>query len=380
MPYNRFLIRMGVFSLTIFILSILLHKQLAYIFLNNIALNSLIVGVLLFGVAYSFRQIFKLKPEYAFIKAQTTNNPRHLQRRPQYLSSLITLLEKSKTLSTPTLRIVLDSLDARLHESRDIGRYLVGLLIFLGLLGTFWGLSLTIKSIADVISALPAGESAQVGAFLSQLKGDLKVPLAGMGVAFSSSLFGLAGSLILGFLELQSNQARNQFYNHAEEWLSTKVLSASLSNISQDALQNPSYVQALLGQISENLESLQTTVSKTEDERHILNKNLTHLTEKLSVLGDQRSTEKSLLLKVAEGIVDFQQNLKGFSEKLEAASFGLDEASQGHIRNLDTSLNQLLEVTQTNHTTLGRDLKNEIRVLTKTLTGLAQEDRIRNTG
>jgi hypothetical protein len=117
------------------------------------------------------------------------------------------------------MRSILDSIASRLDESRETTRYLVGLLIFLGLLGTFWGLLLTTSSVGQTISALNT-EGKDTATVFQELKTGLEAPLRGMGTAFSASLFGLAGSLILGFLDLQAGQAQTRFYNELEEWLS----------------------------------------------------------------------------------------------------------------------------------------------------------------
>jgi hypothetical protein len=123
-------------------------------------------------------------------------------------------------ISTQTMRSILDSIQMRLDEDRELSRYLVSLLIFLGLLGTFWGLLQTVTAVADTIRDLNVS-SANTGVIFEDLKAGLAAPLGGMGTAFSSSLFGLSGSLILGFLDLQAGQAQNMFYNDLEDWLST---------------------------------------------------------------------------------------------------------------------------------------------------------------
>ena len=141
---------------------------------------------------------------------------------PRLLGPMATLLRnrQSALISPQSMRSMLDSMSSRFDESRDLSRYLVGLLIFLGLLGTFWGLLTTVSSIGDAINALDVS-STQSGTVFEGLKEGLKGPLGGMGLSFSSSMFGLAGSLVLGFLDLKASQAQNRFYNDLEDWLST---------------------------------------------------------------------------------------------------------------------------------------------------------------
>ena len=192
------------------------------------------------------------------------------------------------------MRHLLDSISARLDENRDISRYLIGLLIFLGLLGTFWGLTETIGAVGRVITGLSVGEGDLVAVF-DELKAGLAAPLGGMGTAFSASLFGLAGSLILGFLDLQATQAQNSFYNELEEWLSglTRLTSAD-ARPRRQRRSIPAYVQGMLEQTAENLDNLQRTVARRGGPATV-HAGLIALTERLSSLGDQIATEQALL-------------------------------------------------------------------------------------
>ena len=182
-----------------------------------------------------------------------------------------------------SVRYLLDSISARLDESRDISRYQIGLLIFLGLLGTFWGLLETIGSVSEVINGLSVGEGDLVTMF-DELKAGLAAPMGGMGTAFGSSLFGLAGSLVLGFLDLQANQAQNSFYNEVEEWLSglTRLSGARAAVQRLGDVSIPAYVQALLEQTAENLEGLQRSVARSEENQPTVHSGLIALTERLS--------------------------------------------------------------------------------------------------
>jgi hypothetical protein len=218
------LVRMLVFTLVVGIVLVVLYPFMERAFRANVALNSVIIAALLFGIFYTFRMVWRLWPEVNWVNHFRIADPGlEIPYRPVLLAPMATMLRdrQGRTVLTPlSMRSMLDSLAARLDESRDISRYLVGLLIFLGLLGTFWGLLETVSSISDAIRALDIS-STQSSTVFEELKSGLQAPLAGMGLSFSSSLFGLAGSLILGFLELQASQAQNRFYNETENWLSS---------------------------------------------------------------------------------------------------------------------------------------------------------------
>jgi hypothetical protein len=221
-----FLVRMLVFLVLCALVMVVLYRQIITAFFANPGLNALIGLVLLIGIILSFRQVVRLYPEVAWVNNFRIADPGlALDRHPVLLAPMAAILggERSgrMSISQQTMRHLLDSIATRLDEARDISRYMTGLLVFLGLLGTFWGLIETVGSVGKVIDGLKVGGDA--GALFDTLKEGLAAPLGGMGISFSSSLFGLAGSLILGFLDLQSSQAQNRFYTDLEDWLATTV-------------------------------------------------------------------------------------------------------------------------------------------------------------
>ncbi len=222
-PPGVFLLRMTIFLTLVGFLAAILFDQLRGAFLNNPGLNGLIVGTLALGIVYAYRQVFRLYPEIRWINAFRISDPGlSISARPVLLAPMATMLRDrtgTLSLSTAAMRSFMGSIGSRLDEARDTGRYMVGLLVFLGLLGTFWGLLETILSVGHAIDSLDSKASDNVQLF-SDLKAGLAAPLKGMGTAFSSSLLGLSGSLVLGFLELQASHAHNRFYNELEEWLS----------------------------------------------------------------------------------------------------------------------------------------------------------------
>src|SRR5499433_4303192 len=220
-----FLIRMLVFVILVGLVGFVLHKQIEVAFMANPGLNALILGVGAIGIVLSLRQVLRLYPEIAWVNNFRLADPGLAVDRPPVLLAPMAAILGSRVgrmaMSPQLMRGILDSIATRLDEARDISRYMTGLLVFLGLLGTFWGLIETVGSVGKVIEGLKVGSDA--GALFDTLKEGLAAPLGGMGISFSSSLFGLAGSLILGFLDLQSSQAQNRFYTDLEDWLATTV-------------------------------------------------------------------------------------------------------------------------------------------------------------
>ena len=219
-----YLWRMIIFLMIVAFILVILYEAVADAFTANAGLNGLIIAVLLIGILLSFRHVIRLFPEIRWVNTFRVAEPGiEVNRPPVLLAPMASLLGARlgrMAISTQTMRSILDSIQMRLDENRDISRYLTGLLVFLGLLGTFWGLLQTVTSVGDTIQSLDV-TSGDTALIFDNLKEGLAAPLGGMGTAFSSSLFGLAGSLVLGFLDLQAGQAQSVFYNDLEDWLST---------------------------------------------------------------------------------------------------------------------------------------------------------------
>ena len=220
-----FLVRMLIFLILCSLIIVVIHPQIWTAFKANPPLNALIIGVLVIGIILSFRQVIRLFPEVAWVNSFRLADPGiALERAPKLLAPMAAILGDQAgrmSISSLTMRTLLDSIGIRLDEAREISRYMTGLLIFLGLLGTFWGLIDTVGSVGSVINNLKVGGDAN--AVFDSLREGLAAPLSGMGISFSSSLFGLAGSLVLGFLDLQMSQAQNRFHTDLEDWLATTV-------------------------------------------------------------------------------------------------------------------------------------------------------------
>jgi len=376
---RRYLVRMVIFLGAVIVLAGVLSGGIRDAFMANAALNGLIVGVLILGIGYIFRTVFVLTSDVAWLESFRAGQPTlSAAPEPRMLAPMAAMLGERTarfSLSAMSMRSLLDGIASRLDESRDISRYLIGLLIFLGLLGTFWGLLQTIGSVSDVIATLNVG-SGEMGTVFDDLKKGLQAPLSGMGTAFSSSLFGLAGSLVLGFLELQAGQAQNRFYNDLEDWLSGQTRLGSGSSIGEGDQSVPAYVQALLEQTADGLENLQRTLQRGEESRIGANSGITNLADRLGTLTDQMKTEQALMIKLAESQMDLKPILSRLEESLNRPALGSGTGADevpAHIRNIDIHLARLLEETATGRTEMIDELRSEIRVLSRTLAAIAEK-------
>ena len=374
---DRYLVRMLIFLALVAVAAVLLYLPLVRAFQANMVLNGMILATLAFGIAHAFRQVLMLRPEVEWVETFRRSEPGlSVQREPKLLAPMATMLgERSggrMSLSALSMRSMLDSIYSRLDESRDMSRYLIGLLIFLGLLGTFWGLLETVAAVGKTIGSLSlaAGDFASI---FSDLKAGLQSPLNGMAVAFSSSLFGLAGSLVLGFLELQASQAQNRFYNDLEEWLSSYTRLSSGGGLGEGDQSVPAYVQALLEQTADSLENLQRTISRSEEGRNSAQHSLMALVDKLSILTDQMKAEQGLMIKLAESQMEIRPVLQNLSNHLDGQEMGLDEASRSHLRNLDVYVMRLLEEMSEGRNQTVAELRSEIKLLARTIAALADE-------
>lgn len=266
-PPRVYLVHMIVFTLVVALLAAVIMPGLQRAFMANPVLNGVIIGTLFLGMLHSYRMVGRLFPEVRWVNL-FRNETAPEGHPPRLLAPMATLLRNRQdaVLTPQSMRSLLDSLAVRLDESRDLSRYLVGLLIFLGLLGTFWGLLETVTSVGDTIRALDV-TATQSATVFDQLKTGLERPLAGMGLSFSSSLFGLAGSLILGFLDLKAAQAQNRFYTDLEDWLSTmtdigaggETRSQQMMAVGTGTLQ-PQFLRSDIQMLQRSIEKLSMTL------------------------------------------------------------------------------------------------------------------------
>ncbi|HEU4659245.1 MAG TPA: flagellar motor protein MotA [Pseudolabrys sp.] len=305
-----FLFRMLVFVVLCGLVAFLLHKQIQVAFLANPGLNALILAVLFIGIVLSFRQVVRLYPEISWVNNFRLADPGlAVERTPSLLAPMATILGSRMgrmAMSAQLMRGILDSIATRLDEARDISRYMTGLLVFLGLLGTFWGLIETVGSVGNVIQGLKA--SGDAGSMFDSLRDGLAAPLSGMGISFSSSLFGLAGSLILGFLDLQSSQAQNRFYTELEDWLSTTVYDQAADPGS------PSAVSANFStEMRAAIDRLKEAIAEAGSNRPATVA-MANLAEAIQGLVHHMRTEQQMIRDWADGQADQQREIKRLLE------------------------------------------------------------------
>jgi hypothetical protein len=301
-----FLVRMLIFVVLIGVVVFLLHQQIEIAFMANPGLNSLIIFVLAVGIALALLQVLRLGPEIAWVnRVRVADRESAVARPPVLLAPMAAILGGRAgrvAISAPMMRSILDSIATRLDEARDISRYMTGLLVFLGLLGTFWGLIATVSSVGGVIQGLKAtGDAATM---FDSLRQGLAAPLSGMGISFSSSLFGLAGSLVLGFLDLQSSQAQNRFYTELEDWLSTTV---------QDHAAVPAVVSSNSSEMRNAVERLRAAVSDAGGSK-AATAALSNLAEAIQSLVQNMRVEQQMIRDWVENQAEQQSEIKRLLE------------------------------------------------------------------
>lgn len=378
---SRYLRRMALFLAAVAVAAAVTFPILAHAFMVNPALNGLICGVVLVGVLYEFRQVLALGPELrwaeAFQKQQTqlSGTP-----EPHLLAPAARMFAdrpegKRFVLAPQTSRSLLDSLSDRLDETRDISRYFTGLTIFLGLLGTFWGLMETVRTIGGVISNLQVsgGDITQV---FADLKAGLQAPLAGMGTAFSSSLLGLAGSLVIGFLDLQLGQAQNSFFNQIEEWMAgaTKA-TAGTGPVGEGDGSVPAYIGALLEQTAESLTELQRLTSRGDESSLAAMREIRELAQRLDRLTEHMHTQQQVMLKLAENQSALMQGVHALAKSEGGLDGDTRAALKALPRTLESGLAAVLDEMTRGRSELSRDVRSEIKVLARTIAAVGEANR-----
>ena len=361
---KKYLTRVLLFLAVVLLLLSNLHAILTNAFVSNPGLNGVIAAVLIIGIIFSIRKIIALFPCVEWIK-EFQENPDQPNDAPDILAPLVPLMTKDHnnklSLSTKSMNSLMDSTASRMDESREITSYFIGLLVFLGLIGTFWGLLGTISSIKGTIDSLSV-TSGNVSSLFEELKNGLAAPLGGMGTAFSSSLFGLTGSVILGFIQLQTTQAQNRFLNELEDWLSSIV---NLSRSSNIMLPNdgsvPSYMVALFEQNTGSMEKLQKIISRSEESRSETTVLLYEISQKLGSFAefqDRNQTYQNKMIK--EITVNLKEN---FSEEKNV----FDKKNIYHLQNIEVQLKFLISETVKGQNELNTQLSSEFKLLSKTL-------------
>ncbi|HUK58907.1 MAG TPA: flagellar motor protein MotA [Stellaceae bacterium] len=373
---TAYLARMAAFVVAVGALAALFAEALVPYFMGNPWVNGIIVAILVIGILYIFHQVWRLNHEVAWFE-KFRKNPGNLASddMPRLLSPMATMLGAGRggrvSLSPVSLRTLLDGIGTRLDEARETSRYMIGLLVFLGLLGTFYGLLETVQSVKGVLGGLNLGGS-DVAAAFGELKERLASPLGGMSTAFSASLFGLAGSLVLGFLDLQAGLAQNRFYNELEEQLSGYTrLTGGGPSVELGEASVPAYIQALLEQTADSIDTLQRTLSRSEEGRSAANAPLLSLAERLGTLTDQMRAEQSLLLRLAEQQLELRPVLQKLADAV--ASSSINDEMRAHLRAIETHLARIGDDLSQGRGEVLKEMRSEIRLLARTIAALAEE-------
>lgn len=348
----------------------LLWDRIVASYLHNPALNTGILVVLFVGIVFVFYQVARLTSDINWAEGFQRGGHTGSFAQPRLLAPLAAMVKDKQhnrlSLSATTLRSVLDGIQARLDEHREISRYLITLLILLGLLGTFWGLLGTINAVTAAITGLDLTGS-DPAALFDDLKNSLQGPLAGMGTAFSASLFGLAGSLLLGFLDLQAGQANNRFFGEVEDWLSGQTRLSSGGAMIEGDQPVPAYIQALLEQTAESLDNLQRTISRTEADRLAASNNFKVLADHMIALTDQLRAQQQVVQRLMETQTDMRSVIAKLADVAQHGGFGIDPNSRTHLRNIDALLARMADDIAAGRHNAVQELRSEIKLLTRTI-------------
>ena len=365
LPY---LVRMLLFLAAVVGLAYLLHHDLLRVFMNTPILNSVIVAVLVIGIFFVMRQVISLWPEVRWLRRFQHREEGAPPLETHSINLLVPLAamvgdrQDHFRLSPTVTRAVLDGIATRLDERRELTRYLIGLLIFLGLLGTFWGLLETIGAVADAISGLQVASGDAIQMF-AKLKESIEGPLKGMATAFGASLFGLSGSLVLGFLELQASQAQGRFHIELEEWLAGATRLSSGVQVEGDQGVS-AYVEALLERTADGLDELTRMLRRTEEGREATAAASAVLVERLASLAEAMRGQQTLLARMAEQSIELRGAINRMAERAPDSD---REALMTHQRAIESHLARLVEENVRNRTALADELRGEFRLLARTI-------------
>ncbi|TMV11647.1 biopolymer transporter ExbB [Arenibacterium halophilum] len=347
------------------------------VFLANLYLNGFIAFVFLLGVFACFWQVLQLIGSVRWIETfasgetDTTNVP------PRLLLPLAQLLRSRGArmqLSSSSTRSILDSVATRIDEAREITRYIVSLLIFLGLLGTFYGLATTVPAVVDTIRSLAPQEGEEGIAVFNRLMTGLEAQLGGMGVAFSSSLLGLAGSLIVGLLELFAGHGQNRFYGELEEWLSSITRIGFSSG--EDGGVDTNAVSGVMDHMAEQMEALQQMFTQSDVGRAAVDRKLGDLVDAITEMNarmDQSDSIAAALDRVAVGQDTLIETLRE-----HGGGDGMDAESRMRLRSIDVQMLRILEEISAGRQESMAELRKDIELLVKALARPRGADRPRS--
>lgn len=358
-------IRMGLMVVIVAAATVYAFPTLARILSHNVWFNSAIFMVTTFGAIYCFYLMFGLMQEQKWLNRFDSGRERFPGTpKVKILSPIVILMSDEHPLTSLTpiaAKSILSSIESRLDDSRDICRYIGNLLVILGLLGTLWGLSQTVGGVSGVIGNIGSTKD------LQPLQSGFMTALSGMGTAFSCSMLGLAGSQIIGFLDLQVGRAFAIFYNNIEERLACSTRYSA--GVADTGSSGPAYSQGLLEQTIESLSTLQQQIKKGEEARLTMTKSLQAFSEKLSEMSEHMIAHQSFSQRLAQNQVELQELL--MTQSKEGPHGRNDEIIKTHVRSLDATLTKMLEELIEGRNRTAQDIRNEIRVVSRTLSAIA---------
>ncbi|MEP2716007.1 biopolymer transporter ExbB [Pseudophaeobacter sp.] len=337
------------------------------VFQANPWLNGFIVIVFIIGVLSCFWQVLQLIGSVRWIESFASGGSRGEKRAPSLLAPLAALLRSRAArmqLGSSSTRSILDSVAQRVDEEREITRYIVNLLIFLGLLGTFYGLATTVPAVVDTIRSLAPQEGEESIAVFNRLMTGLEAQLGGMGVAFASSLLGLAGSLIVGLLELFAGHGQNRFYRELEEWLSsfTRVSFSSGEEGSGSGSGETSVVSEVLDTMAEQMDALQAMFAQNAQSRAEIDNKLSRLVDSITDMNsrqDQAAGIATALDRVAVGQETLTEIMRAHGD------VGMDAESRMRLRSIDVQMLRILEEISAGRQESLAELRKDIDLMVK---------------
>lgn len=351
----------------------IVHTTIEGIFWTNPYLNGLIAGVFVLGVVACFMQVFALARAISWIETFVRLPQGVPERTPPMLAPLAALLKSSRNqrlhLSPSSSRTILETVGQRIDEAREFSRYLANTLIFLGLLGTFYGLATAVPALVDTIRSLnPQGEETGAAIF-ARLQAGLEAQLGGMGTAFSSSLLGLAGSLIIGLLELFAGRGQNRFYNELEDWLSsfTRVTYSGAGGGEGDGGTETSVLALVMGQLSDQLAKLQGQMTDAQDISAQTATQMQTVAVGLTAMMGRMESDNAALARIATG----QEQLVELLARREGVADGFDPESRMRLRSIDGQMNRVIEELTASRQESMAELRADIAHLTRTLRDVA---------
>ena len=348
----------------------LAYPQVAPVFLANPYLNGFIGLVFVIGVLACFWQVFQLVSSVSWIEGFAHDRPGHqFTKAPRLVASLAALLRKKgarNQLGASSSRSILDSVATRIDEARDITRYIVNLLIFLGLLGTFYGLATTVPAVVDTIRSLAPEEGDSGMAVFERLMSGLEDQLEGMGIAFASSLLGLAGSLVVGLLELFASHGQNRFYRELEEWLSTITRVGFTADSDDTTGADHSAIAQLAEHMAERLDQMQSFYAESAERRDAANDQMGQLAQAVGALSSQIGSGGGG--GEAARLVESQERLSAAIEGMAQEGAGsFDAESRMRLRSMDVQMLRILEEISAGRQESMGELRADIAQLTKAI-------------